>query len=256
MPTDNVEGERTKMNTMRVVRPSWYAVLTLVTLMAAILTGVLAARAQEGSSTYELSNLRIEYPFALEYGEPDSDSAGVTVEARWMPSYPGSVPCEITLVDQGGRVVGSQLFIVDSASAFAEFVDLRVPVRDVPSDGYVHCGQGRYEKGPGYALEFRGSREERGSLRDSNSCSVAGCDRAERRTFLDFSARWMSQADPATRSCEMTLEFTDGTTTSFGPFTVNIGGRTQEISMPLPEEVSADAPISDATVQCRALNGS
>lgn len=206
--------------------------------------GPKVVKASEDSDTYLLSDFEIEYPYTDPREQvPDSNEAVVWYRSTWSNGrYPGMVPCQLTLKDASGSVVGTHTFELSSATdVLPELVSsepIKVSGPPVTAEGF--CEAGSYSRGPGYAF---------GPPAVSRRPAAPG-QQASEQASISFPVSWSGSQHPGTRRCYVTVTFSDGRSERMGPFNLHLSKEGPfEFNVPLAEGQG----VEDADVDCEAL---
>lgn len=207
--------------------------------------GGRVVKASQGSDTYLLSDFEIQYPYTDPRDQvPDASKAVVRYRSSWSNDrYPGLVGCQLTLMDASGNVVGSHTFDLSSATdVLPEPVSSEpINVSGPPASAEGFCEGGRYSSGAGYSFGAPGI-----SRRPADPGQAA-----RQQATISIPVGW-SGAHPGTRTCFVTVTFSDGSSDRMGPFNLHLSKEGPfEFSVPLRDGVSAQ----DADVECESLRG-
>ena len=206
--------------------------------------------AADAAPSYELFNLKIQYPYVnprdiyTDEVEARTNEAGVSYASRWAGStYPGTANCEIVLYDGDGDIVGRAEFGLSSGSPQYPPTDFwpQVEVTAPPVSATGSCANSVYPTGNGYAFE-------RPVITRPTDQETGRTDRA--RTQLAFRARWTTTTDPALRTCSATVHFENGSSKTYGPLNVYLPPGESLILRP---PIADPASIRDAEVKCSEL---
>jgi hypothetical protein len=195
--------------------PVWIGLLFLASVVAgsavSLAGGSSIKAAGPGDASYDLKVVELQYPLLQQSSTGvmrDRSAVGVTLSGSWAgaTSYPGNSKCEVTVIDAGGSVVGSQVIEVGSQKAqLSEIGPVAVAVSSVPASASVACSAA--EKAPadaGYSL---------------SGVKVTGtADDAK----LTGTAMWTTSEAPLLHRCDATFQLTDGTPATY-TFEISLG---------------------------------
>jgi hypothetical protein len=105
--------------------------------------------AEANEATYELSNLRVQYPYVAPDGTVDRSQAGITYDLTWRsPTYPGTADCELRALDSTGNVLGFATFeFRNLVPTSLDQAPLPVPVAGAPTAAEGVCAAARLDSG-------------------------------------------------------------------------------------------------------------
>jgi hypothetical protein len=189
--------------------------------------------AQPDQATYELSNLRVTYPYVgpVPGGDeqPDPHLALVTYDAVWSgDAFPGTAQCRLTALDSKGIEVGEVFFHLTAVEPAAADAAQQLAVSSAPASAVGVCEQGSYPADASYSFDEVATEDAAGGA------------------AVWATVRWVG-AYPSVRSCEARVNLADGTVKSL-PFSLDVGDGERVPIVLLAEDSAAE--VSEVEVTC------